>query len=514
MAVHREGVSLEEEQLTWRDYDPEGGMPLPNGELSQPEINAIFNSENVDVDLGNYILNVMHWRRQSGALIDVGLEFPAGMGVDRDMALKGLNFVRQVVPDVDENAAGQTWAEEEIQRRQEELQTRAVQLGFYKADNTEQELEQEEEQQQGTDYGREKTGQSVLRQTREYNEAQWELEKANLEVQKQKAATNALHAARGPLELAGRVQPQVSVNARVTKTVKGPFGIKIRAPEPNAYLETKRQPEWVKYYQEQAQVIKENAVPQLSTTARLAPPFLVLLLVLFGCYYLSENYTPPPTSARIWPGTPPSVATLTTITGLLTASFIMGRIPPLWRFYSKYMTIVPAYPFAISIIGALFRHDRFGHLAANVFQLWAFGLFLHEQIGRGNFVALYLASGAFGAYSALAYNVMRKNWTAYILGSSGCMVGLIAGTCTINPNARLKAFGYEIPIAPWVFLAVFGLAEGSAIAFAAKTTIDHAGHIGGLLVGAAAGMRMRQKAKAGLMTEADKSVARTPLSVE
>lgn len=77
IASHTEGaVAPGEEALTWRDYDPEGGMPLPGGERSQGEINAIFGGEQLDADTGNYILSVMHWRRLSGALIDAGLDFP------------------------------------------------------------------------------------------------------------------------------------------------------------------------------------------------------------------------------------------------------------------------------------------------------------------------------------------------------------------------------------------------------------------------------------------------------
>ncbi|CAK4033982.1 Rhomboid 1, mitochondrial [Lecanosticta acicola] len=512
VASHTEGLpSTAEEPLTWRDYDPVAGMPLPQGELCQSQIDAIFNSEHIDADMGNYILSVMHWRRQSGALIDVGLEFPQEMGVDRDMALKGLNYVRSVVPDVDENQNGQRWAEEEIQRSQEEIHARAVQLGFYKATPEEQDQYAAEEEDQGTSYGREKTGTSILRQTREANEAAWELEEAAREVQKQKDADNAIHAARGPLELAGRVQPLINTEMTQNAEIRGPFGITIKRPVNHATLtQPSGKSPWIDYYEEQAQIIKDNVVPQLSIYRRLVPPFFMLLLVLGGCYYLSENYTPPPQSARLWPETPPSVATMLALTGILCATFILGRWPPLYRFSSKYMTVVPAYPYAVSLVGALFRHDTFQHLGWNLVSLWLFGLLLHEEVGRGNFLAIYLASGVFGSYSALLYNVIRKQWTTYIIGSSGCILGILAAACTLKPNSTIKVFGYEIPIAAWVFLAMFGAGEAFAALRGFKTTarhasqlanIDHAGHLGGIIMGVTAGLHLRQVAKRGQMTE-------------
>lgn len=52
-----ENASDSDEAVTWRDYDPEGGMPLPDGERTQAEIDAIFGTEGMDVDTGNYILS-------------------------------------------------------------------------------------------------------------------------------------------------------------------------------------------------------------------------------------------------------------------------------------------------------------------------------------------------------------------------------------------------------------------------------------------------------------------------
>ncbi|KAI5369156.1 Putative peptidase S54, rhomboid domain, Rhomboid-like superfamily [Septoria linicola] len=499
IASHTEGLP-DGEQLTWRDYDPEGGMPLPGGERSQAEINAIFNGEDVDVDTGNYILSVLHWRRMSGALIDVGLRFPRDIQVSKEQALQGLEYVRAQLPDVDEAGNGSLWAKEEEERLREEMQARAVKIGLYKpneADLVQEEYDEIEESDQGTQEGRERTGASVLQATRQANENEYEQFKREQEEAKLKAQQNAVAAVRGPLELGGGVQQDVSsANVVPTVTYKDPrSGIVIRPPPSAAFLGKPREkPAYLKYYEEKATIIKDNVVPQMSTLARLGPSFLVLMLVLGGCWYLHENYTPPPTSARIWPDTPPAVATLGAITGLLATTFILGRLPPLWRTFNKYMTCSPAYPYPLSLIGACFRHDTVLHLTSNVITLWVFGLFLHEEVGRGTFLAIYLASGVTGTYASLVYNVLRKQWMVYVLGASNSVLGVTAAICTLRPTGSIEIFGYKIPVYAWMYLALISVTEVVAAVKALKTTIDHAGHVGGIIFGGASAFALRYEA--------------------
>lgn len=264
VASHTEGLPAEEEQLTWRDYDPLGGMPLPNGERTQPEINAIFNSEEIDLDTGNYILSVLHWRRQSGALIDVGLDFPRDSNVSRDAALKGLQYLRMIDPNVDESANGEVWAEEESQRLQQELEERAVKLGLYKATPREEEQDETitQDGQQDQQSEQDRTSKSILQSVRERNEARAKEQQAEREAQEERAKIAAVHAARGPLDLGGGVQPDT--NVKDLRVVRSPFGgqVTIRPPNAQAWLThpVERKP-WVKYYEERAQIIKENVFP-------------------------------------------------------------------------------------------------------------------------------------------------------------------------------------------------------------------------------------------------------------
>ena len=489
VASHTEGLSPLDNQLTWRDYDPAGGMPLPQGNFSQPEINGTFNTEEVDAETGNYILNVMYWRRMSGALIDTGLDFPQDSGVSRDQALKGLEYVRKLHPDFDEQAAGDVWAEEESLRLQEQLRDKAVKLRLYKEDESQAEADAEqmdEASDQGTQYGRERNQDSSLLRLREENIAWLEKDKAERQAKQEAEELSAIRAHRGPLELGGGIQPPMGV-MRYT-----PGGVTISQPQTKAWLQPVERKPWVKYYENQAEIIKENYIPQMSLLRRVGPSLLVTLAIVGLALYTAENYTPPSRAARLFPDTKPAVATLAGLTTALTFFFILSRFPPLWRTYSKYFTLVPAYPYAISILGSTFRHQPVTHLLTNVASLWLFGLLLHEDVGRGTFLAIFFGSGAIGAFTSLTYNVLRQNWMAYMFGSSGCVIGVVAAACTLRPNGTIQITGYDVPLAAWMFLALYGGAQTMAAFKGLQPSIDHAGHLGGLIAGLASAVLVRR----------------------
>lgn len=488
-ASHTEGTleqtAEEDTGVTWRDYDPEGGMPLPDGERSQAEIDAIFGSEGMDADTGNYILSVMQWRRQSGALIDVGLDFPRKSQITRSQAFKGLEYLRTLDSSFDEQAAGNRWAEEETERLREELRERAVSLKLYKPDPA----EEEEESDQGTEYGREKTGQSALENMRDHNEAVWQREQAEREAKELQEQNAALHSTRGPLELSAGVQPVVALT---TRDAHG--DVSITGAQTEGWLKPVERKEWVKYYEDQATIIKDNTVPKLSILQRLGPATLLALFSLTALVVLSDQYTPPSLSARIFPDTPPAVSTLGMITAITLSTFVFSRLPVFWRANSKFFCIVPAYPYAISLLGAAWRHDTVSHLAANLATLWLFGLSLHEDVGRGTFLAIFLGAGVFGGWATLTYNVAFKRWMTYSFGSSGGVLGVAAASCALRPNGTINVWGVEVPYVAWMLVGIYSVAElFGMLKLHRKTKTDHAGHLGGLVAGALAAYRIRQQ---------------------
>lgn len=95
--------------------------PLPNGRVDDGTIRRIFGSRVSGID-GNNVLRILHHRRTAGSLADYGVD---NLGkqythVNRDLALKGLEWLREQYP-IDEARAAEEWAEREANRIQYEL---------------------------------------------------------------------------------------------------------------------------------------------------------------------------------------------------------------------------------------------------------------------------------------------------------------------------------------------------------------------------------------------------------
>ena len=361
-------VRRRRELPTWRDYDPAIGVPLPSGELDQSTISEIF-GPNMHCEDGNHILRLMHYRRLSGSLIDVGIEFPRESAISPDMATKALEYVRSLDPAFDENEAGAAWAESEIMRVEQQYMARAEKLGIYKRTDD----SQPDESQPSADI----YGESALDKLRKANKARWmEEDRKKDEAKKQQEAERVA---------AFKAEAKDNISGVEAKEESGkifsPFDeIALAQPTQKAWLEPVERKSWVKYYEEQATIIKDNKIPNLSTLRRLGPSALVLLVVLAGCWMLDETYNPPPRSARMFPDVPPAIATLGAITAINLAVFVAWRIPPLWRTMNKTFQVTAAYPFAIGTLGAQFSHQSFRHLFANMVMLWPFGWIRKYQL--------------------------------------------------------------------------------------------------------------------------------------
>lgn len=57
---------------------------------------------------------------------------------------------------------------------------------------------------------------------------------------------------------------------------------------------------------------------------------------------------------------------------------------------------------------------------------------VHDDIGRGNFLAIYLSSGVLGSFLSLSSFVLRNQFYTSSLGASGAIAGILAAWCTIN----------------------------------------------------------------------------------
>jgi rhomboid-like protein len=129
-----------------------------------------------------------------------------------------------------------------------------------------------------------------------------------------------------------------------------------------------------------------------------------------------------------------SRATLFGIVGINLGIFVLWRFPPAWRILNRYFIVTTGIVRPLAHLGNIFSHQSLKHLAGNMIVLYLVGTTLHEQIGRGEFLALYISSGVFGSVASLISMVLRGVLISSSLGASGAVSGIFAAFCMINPE--------------------------------------------------------------------------------
>ncbi|KAL0261195.1 hypothetical protein SLS55_004891 [Diplodia seriata] len=254
-------------------------------------------------------------------------------------------------------------------------------------------------------------------------------------------------------------------------------------------LRKKEKSEWVKYYEEQAMIRKEKEAPKMSAAARILPTALISALILAGLYIFTEIYTPPVAAARLWPDTPPALATCFALLNINLLIFLAWRFPPFYRPFNKYLLQTPGYPTALSVLGNVFSHQDPKHLFMNMLILMGAGPQLHELVGRADFLAIYLAGGVLGSLGSLVVSVARRNFATSTLGASGALAATIGALLLLrDADAFTVPFfpEYRVPVSSHGLLAACLAYELWGLTRAGRTGMDHVAHLGGYLTGMAA----------------------------
>jgi rhomboid-like protein len=447
------------------DYEDEGGLEFRSTPLSQTEAKRIF-GPGIDVGLANRVLRIIHGRRVAGTLADPSLAAPA-VGFDNMIKTSALAWLRKNVPVDEQDSAGQR-AELELQAMEAEILADGERLGLYKPNSGD--VSKKEKRGQNSLYG--SSGLDAIRQARE---KEFEEKEQAAEAARQKQADEIRHTT-GPLSTE-------SVRSRV----------ELRRPGENPRLQ---------YYLDRAKVLPD-VPPEMSAWQRLWPSALVVLCVVGASVGFTSVYVPLSHSARMWPDMPPAAATVITLIAANTLVFVAWRVPPAFRILNKYFLSVPGYPRALAIVGNIFSHQTASHFAINMIVLWLVGTPLHDAIGRGNFLALYLSSGVISSFVSLTAFTLRKNFVTSSLGASGAISGLIGAYLWIHFNDHFKLIfdifppetlkgipGYFL-LGCVVSMDVYGLFRGWKVG----TKFDHVAHLGGYATGIAAAEMIRRKAQ-------------------
>ncbi|MCJ1478618.1 hypothetical protein MMC13_007299 [Lambiella insularis] len=439
---HTRGRPIQPKPLTRavKDKIVKDTVPEPDREkvrnLTKPELANIL-GPSMTLEVGNRLLQTLQGLRVAGRL-DEDITAP---GVDEVTVAKALIWLRRNYP-YDEDAAIMRRIEQEDDSTDAQSVADGVRMGLYKPQENTETV---------------KHGTSGLDTIREHYEKK--LDK-KLEQKQAHEIQNA-----------------------------SPDSAMIQQPKGRAVLARRSESaEWVKRYKEKAQLeglnfTKANWGRKL---LRLFPSTCFAIGVLWFCVLLAQNYVPPPRQARLFPDMPPAAATIIAIVVLNATAFVLWRIPPMWRFMNKFFLIVPARPRVWSLLGNTFSHQSPAHFIGNMAVLWFVGTKLHDDIGRGNFLAIYLATGVFASYFSLCRFVLTNNLVTTSLGASGAITGVIAAWCSIHAGEQFKirflppelgpVFSLNLLLALLVAGEVMGIVRG-------YKRLDHWAHIGGYTSG-------------------------------
>lgn len=384
---------------------PEQGLRFQDGELDSQELTDIFGRRGPPPPIANYLLRILHGRRYDGTL---DLPLPEDLELELSKYPRafeeGLNWLRQAYPiDEDEAILARIEREEHALERDNpsELLQRGQDLRFYRGPQSGH-YQAKLSEKEGDVYGV-----SELERLRAQNEAKFQKEEEELQAQIDERMT--------------KVQEE-QTNAVAQRPEQGLESAKEVRP-PNSFEK------WVLKAQNRAQsklTLESPEVAQQSAGRRLLPSLLLTSLVAGGCFLYTQYWHRPKQSERFFPDLSLSVATIGALLAVNLAVFFAWRMPPFWSSLNKYFIIVPAYPYAFSMLGSLVSHQKLGHLLANMIPLVIFGLPLHEEVGRATFLAMFLSSGILGSFGSLARHTFSKVFVTTTLGASGCVYGVVS----------------------------------------------------------------------------------------
>ena len=403
----------------WRakvPLEPEQVPKLPRHTASRPyEIKRvspalmkhIFGRE-VGLEKGNLILQLLQVQRVAG-ILDEGIP-----DIDESTLNQGLEYLRTKYP-LDEDAAIISRLEREEAQQSQDLVDRAVKIGLYAPlDPKEQPSSQVQTSpknalayvpQQDPDRNR-VLGYSYIEQMRKENKAILEKEEAAKKAEQEAAEAEAIRT--------GVPIPTAETQALVRREKL--------AEKKSAWME----------YSRSAFGKEGEGWPTMTVFQRLWPSGLFTAAVLGMSALFAIFYVPPPKKARIWPDIPPAAATVLVIIGMNVLVFFAWHVVVLQRGMFRYFLNVPGLPSAFSIIGCTFSHQQMFHLTTNMLVLWIFGSKLHDSIGRGPFLAIYMACGALSSFGSLTGYVIKSAFQSGALGASGAVAGVIAAWCVVN----------------------------------------------------------------------------------
>ncbi|KAH7162996.1 hypothetical protein B0J13DRAFT_26447 [Dactylonectria estremocensis] len=429
------------------DYRDQVGLSFRSLDLTDSEVLKVF-GRGINSKRANHLLRILHGRRVAGTLDDPVFAVHTAQ-FTKDQVAKALIYLRKSIP-VNEVLNAGLRAEDELAQLEQDMDKTAVEKE--KKKQTSAKTDTREEQSPAKSYVPDPVyGHSKLDEMRSQNVAKRKAkEKAEDE---ERRAAEARGEVAGPLAQAGGKQERQIQNPKIAE------------------------------YHKNAESDLE-APPEMKPWERILPSATVVGLVIGLLASLAAIYEEPEARYRIFPDISTAHATVGAIIALNVLAYAAWAAPPMWKFCNRYMIFVVATVKPLTLFTATFSHQKAAHLFFNMVPLWFMGSLLHDEIGRANFLALYLGCGALGFLGGLTMYTLRGWMHISSLGASGANLGVCSAYFWDHRTDGFKIFGLpQDGVHGIVFLALLFVPQLSYIGRTAKVQIDLVSHVVGMLAG-------------------------------
>ncbi|KAB5551367.1 hypothetical protein GE09DRAFT_1125932 [Coniochaeta sp. 2T2.1] len=445
-----------------RDYRDEVGLPFRRDPLETYEVLQVF-GPHISTLEANKLLRVLHGRRVAGTLDDPSVRITTSY-FSKSTIDAALKYLRHAAP-VDEVMNAGLRAEDELRALEEgssspapeEAEGQTESLGYtsrlkmYKSSSSDD-----------NPYG-----EGALDRIRARNVAKY---KEQLRLQEE--------------EKRRKEEEEAKLHPGGLQTIEERQATRAVSP---------RMEEWKR----KAVLSDMTEPPQMPASKRLVPSTVFVAVLVAGFVAYAHVYEEP--SWRLWPDYTPATATVGALMLLNLAGFVLWKLPPAWPLMNRYFMLVAATPKPLSVLGAMFSHQAASHLALNMLFVWFVGIRLHDEVGRGDFLATYMASGSIGFLATLYSLVLRNQLHLTTLGASGAFYGVATAYFWLHRFDGFKILGLPPDPATGIqglgFIGLMLALNLTAVFSKNAHRIDVMSHLMGMLVGLAAGVVLERRHK-------------------
>lgn len=425
-----------------REYRDQVGLAFSTKEnLSEAQVQEIFGPD-FDASSANRLLRILQGRRVAGTLEDPAYAVNTAQYTPEQIET-ALEYLRKTVP-IDEVRNAGLRAEDELAQIERDME------------------QQSEKRKAGEGAPAAEEASSEYKEDSVYGESAFDKIRARNQA-KQRARDRALEEEQKAKEARQEVN-----SGPLAKTSDSPRQI--------------TNPRVAEYYKNAQSDMKEPE--QVRMWERIMPAATVVTLVIGFMAAVSMVYDEPSPRYRMFRELTTSQATVATIIGINCIVYLGWRFPPLWSLFNRYMLFVVGRVKPMTLFTSVVSHQKFSHLLMNMAPLWFVGTILHNEIGRADFLTLYLACGSLGFLGSLITYTARGWLMVSSLGGSGATLGLLSAYFWEHRMDGFKILGLpQDGVHGVVFLALIVAVQLAALGRTAKLQVDVASHIAGIVAG-------------------------------